>query len=578
MASAAHIADLPLELWREISSYLPNRDIKSMRLASKQLSVELRLGRVFLSPNPLNIKVFRAIADHDVFRHGVTEIIWDDAHLSRGPRIWTDFPGGESDVSDEETEESFLAKHRAGQDYAPNWGSEWNFRDSDSDSEPESDDEDADLRFEHDDDDLHLVPKSDNFKNQKCPLWFKEGCVYSVDRHFRRQGSGDSVKYSNPGVKTYRELGQMGRPLGECWEFYRNLVREQDDALAGKYDEEALVYGLRQFPSLKKVTVTPAAHGVLFRPLYQTPMIRQFPQGFYYPIPRGWPTPYRDQPEEPYCYPWQRLPEKNKEKYHGFRVVTRVLAHQKHNIVDLSIDARQLRTGINCTIFDDPCEEYENFTTILKQPGFRHLDLALAIHRIEEPEQNWRSLRNGKLHQALGQACDLEEISLYTGGIVAWGETREAAKYAPPVPLESIFPLEKWSKLRHFELSRFIVRQSDLLSCLSKLPDTLQSVKLSFLTFIDNGTVDNEWHPFLAEMRRQIREKRLWPNRQPSVTIGCMRVDVLPGRGRWFNKETDAFLYENGESPFFERPKGHAKWWLGKMKDSLDPHHIYPIY
>lgn len=174
MASAAHTANLPLVLWREISSYLPNRDIKSMRLASKQFPVELRLGRVFLSPNPLNIKVFRAIADHDVFRHGVTEIIWDDAHLPRGPRIWTDYPGGESDVSGEETEESFLAKHRAGQDQAPSWGSEWNFRDSDSDSEPESDDEDADLRFEHDDDDLHLVPKSDN-QEPRLPFVVQRG-------------------------------------------------------------------------------------------------------------------------------------------------------------------------------------------------------------------------------------------------------------------------------------------------------------------------------------------------------------------------------------------------------------------
>ncbi|KAJ5635068.1 uncharacterized protein N7484_008381 [Penicillium longicatenatum] len=361
MTSAAHIPDLPLELWREISSYLPNRDIKSMRLASKQFPVGPRLGRVFLSPNPLNIKVFRAIADHDVFRHGVTEIIWTMLTFQGALGYGRTF---------RETEESFIAEHRAGQDHAPSWSSEWNFRDSDSDSEPESDDEDADMRFEHDDDDLHLVPKSDNFKNQNCPLWFKEGCVYSVDLQFRREGSGGSVKYSNPGVKTYRELGQMGRPLGECWEFYRNLIQEQDDVLAGKYNEEALIYGLRKFPSLKKVTVTPAAHG---------DFITQFPVD-------GQLHTAINQRKRIAILGKGSL-EKPKDKYHGFRVVTRVLAHQSHKIIDLSIDACQLRTGVNCTIFHDPCEEYENFTTILKQPGFRHLDLALTIHRIEEPEQ-----------------------------------------------------------------------------------------------------------------------------------------------------------------------------------------------
>jgi len=218
MTSCAYIPDLPLELWREISTYLPNYDIKSMRLASKQLPVELRLERVFLSPNPLNIKVLRAVADHEVFRHGITEIIWDDARLSRGPRRYTEFPGGESDISDEETEESFLAKHRAGQNCAPNWNIEWNFRDSDSDSE--SDDENDDEDMDYVDDDLHLVRKSDNFKNQNCPFFKPQRCLHSVDHHFWRQGPDDSVDYWDPSVKSYKDLGRIGRPLGECWEFY----------------------------------------------------------------------------------------------------------------------------------------------------------------------------------------------------------------------------------------------------------------------------------------------------------------------------------------------------------------------
>lgn len=79
---------LPFELWDAISSHLPNRDIKSMRLVCKQFhnAARLRLHRVFLSANPLNIEVFRAIADHDTFRHRVKEIVWDDARFLKGPR------------------------------------------------------------------------------------------------------------------------------------------------------------------------------------------------------------------------------------------------------------------------------------------------------------------------------------------------------------------------------------------------------------------------------------------------------------------------------------------------------------
>ncbi|GAM43674.1 hypothetical protein TCE0_060r18676 [Talaromyces pinophilus] len=74
---------LPAELVGLIVSFLPNRDIKNLRLTCPTLGqmAQLRLSRVFLSANPLNIEVFRAIADHEEFRHNIVEIIWDDARL-----------------------------------------------------------------------------------------------------------------------------------------------------------------------------------------------------------------------------------------------------------------------------------------------------------------------------------------------------------------------------------------------------------------------------------------------------------------------------------------------------------------
>jgi hypothetical protein len=43
--------------------------------------VPLTFSRVFLSVNPLVIEVFRAVADHPVLRHQITDIIWDDARF-----------------------------------------------------------------------------------------------------------------------------------------------------------------------------------------------------------------------------------------------------------------------------------------------------------------------------------------------------------------------------------------------------------------------------------------------------------------------------------------------------------------
>lgn len=78
------LSELPLELWHLISSHLPNRDVKSLRLTCRQFrsAATLRIQRVFLSANPLNIEVFRAIAAHNSFRHKVTEIVWDDARFN----------------------------------------------------------------------------------------------------------------------------------------------------------------------------------------------------------------------------------------------------------------------------------------------------------------------------------------------------------------------------------------------------------------------------------------------------------------------------------------------------------------
>ncbi|KAJ5214408.1 hypothetical protein N7449_001577 [Penicillium cf. viridicatum] len=522
MTSIGQSIALPLELWREITSHLPNRDIKSMRLASKQFSnaVELRLQRVLLSANPLNIEVFRAVADHEKFRHQVTEIVWDDARLPRGPRTRSRLPGWENEmVSDEETSDNETEIRRFRRNCELDWPREYS-----DDDEDENDEDD-----EGGGDPANQLRRSTKFKSTDCPVWFKAACAASIEDTFWRQAGDDGIDDEYPDYKTIRKLGSIGPPLSECWEFYRTLIRQQDDVLAGKFDEEAFIHGIKQFPALKKVTVTPAAHGVLFTPLYQTPMIRSFPQGFNYPIPRGRPLPGHEQPEE-------------------------------NDVVKLSLDSRLLRTGINCTILDDPCEEHDHLVTLLKKPGFRHLDLAFTL------AGTWQSFPHDRLYEALSEAGDLE-ISLATTGIDAENEHKNLHSITP-VSLKSIFPIDNWPKLRHFELSRFIVSQSDVIWFLSELPGTVRSVNLSFLKFVDNG---NHWCSFLAEMREQIRENRLWSDRRRSVTIGCDQDISLPGRAKWIGKEVDEFLYENGENPFFDPPMDMVKTEYGTEKDALDP-------
>ena len=96
------LSGLPAELLALISSYLRDRDIKNLRLTNKSLwgSLDFRITRVYLSANSHNVNVFRAIADHDTFRKGVVELIWDDARLPRYPDDKRDDPDIKVDLAD----------------------------------------------------------------------------------------------------------------------------------------------------------------------------------------------------------------------------------------------------------------------------------------------------------------------------------------------------------------------------------------------------------------------------------------------------------------------------------------------
>ena len=504
------LSGLPVELLDLISSFLPNHDIKSLRLTCRVLGkkASLRLSRVFLSANPLNIQVFRAIADHETIRKRVTEIIWDDARLIKEP----------------EMEEFHPAEPR---------------------------------------EDLYIDP------DEGCPTWFVEECKGNIKNLRRRKN--DDVDRPDHIARAEQVAAQL--PLKTCWQYYQNLLQEQGEVCDFQSDVDTFIYGLKQFPGLKRITITPAAHGWLFAPFYETPMIRSFPHGFNYPIPRGWPTSGLAQ-TPPYAFPWEDEAEKN--KWRGFRMVMRLLAQQEHNISELVINVNQLPTGLNCRIFDRPCEEYNSLVALLKRPGFCHLDLAMIVRGQER--QGWPSFRSGYLRQALSEASDLQYFAFRTTVDPdtiddAINEPGSPGSHSHFIPLQTIFPVNRWSNLHHFWLSRFIVMQSDLISLLTALPNTLRSLELSFLDFLEDG---GSWRDLLTEIRDVLR----WHERdmvsRPKVIVG---LDVLcpeAGFGIWIENEVRGFLYENGPNPFTEGSPNNVLLGVGVERDTFEPEHERP--
>ncbi|TGJ86687.1 hypothetical protein E0Z10_g2121 [Xylaria hypoxylon] len=235
---------------------------------------------------------------------------------------------------------------------------------------------------------------------------------------------------------------QVSALLHYSWMYYQVLLQRQEDVITSGADVGALRYGLHRFPALKRITISPAAYGWLYTPLYETPMIRAFPRGFNYHIPRGWPC-VEDGDPPPIARPWEDDVSGN--KWRGFRLVTREMVKQKRMISGLLIDAHYLNTGLNCRIFDLPCDDYDNFSTIIQQPGFTRLQLELLVGGQEY--EGWPSFRNGLLRQALCKAMDLEHMTFWTDIVSdpdASSQLGAGGSMAHHIPLRSIFPTDKW--------------------------------------------------------------------------------------------------------------------------------------
>ncbi|KAF4501815.1 hypothetical protein FAGAP_1959 [Fusarium agapanthi] len=513
---------LPNELLGSLCGLLCNRDIKSLRLTCRTLGEKspLRLNRVFISANPRNIEVLLAVANHDVFRHRVKEIIWDDSVLRKIPI--TDGYGPCGDSGDENNSDVC---------------------DANKDKEQIS---------------------KDFVRLCKDSIGLTQGRIITKNEH---QGYNEVQKQVDNLIPTRDSLA-----------YYTGLLNQQRDVLSSNADEEAFRHAIQRFPQLRRVTLTPAAHGFLFIPLYETPMIRAFPSRFVYPIPRAWPCDDilglghcpEDCPEG-----WEN--EDERRQWRGFCIVTKTLADyaDKISISELVVDSHKLPTGIDYTLFDKPNAEYDNLCKILARPGFRRLVLSLTTgYHANFEAEDLDIYRNGRISSLLAQATDLEEVVLQINdGLGSWFCDMEDY-----LSLFDIFPVGSLSnaKLRHFGLSGSQVKQDDLISFLGQLPSTLKSVDLSFLSLVRD-------HGNHATMLADIRDKLGWRHRPASqrvkVSISMIQNQRFKGRYICLDKEVQEYIYGDGPSPFHAREGrnvAHVPRGTGIVYDEFDPSFATP--
>ncbi|KAI2619601.1 hypothetical protein GGR54DRAFT_639926 [Hypoxylon sp. NC1633] len=529
MASSI-LVRLPAELLESVLIYLPNRDIKNLRLTCSFFrgAAHLRLTRVFLSPNPLNISVFRAIADHETLRGGVTEIIWDDA--------WFGSPIG-SYVFDW----SYPFDGFDDPFYEGLWHYEGLY-------------EDSDYEFDYDQRPYTGVPH-----------WFSYTCKKNIEEFWRRKGTDvDTQEYA---ARTQQVESQL--PLEDSWSYYQALVEQETNVIATRADIHALRHGLQRFQSLKRITITAAAHGWLYNPLYETPMIRAFPKGFNYPVPRGWPCAQDGHPR-PRARVWDGNGNNHNDlenQWRGFDVVTEELHWQEHQVSELLVDAHLLNTGLNCRVFDEG--NTGDVESILMRLNLKRIDLDLLI--VGGEVESWSSFPQHSISFTLDAATALEHVSFRTSVLSDY----RSESITQPVRLRSIFPTDEWPKLKHLGLSGFLVKQADVLSLLASLPQTIRSVELSFLRF-SNGA--GSYGGLLVDIRDTLDWRDRAEYARPKVTIGVHLPHRSAGRAIWVDQEVYDFLYRDGENPFgFNGDSlNQVPQAKGIVRDSFDPTYERP--
>ncbi|CAI6091164.1 unnamed protein product [Clonostachys chloroleuca] len=482
------------EILDDIVSYLPNKDKKSLRQASSFFAetVKIRISRVFLSANPRNIEVIEAISNHETRRHHVEQLIWDDSFLAGPDNLW---------------------EMRVSSEYGGSMGIPYR------EPKPEL------IR-----DRRSLLRQSLGMLDEFHEL-YAEACAVNIrDIRARRGNDCDTPAHLEREEKMKNEM-----PISQSVRYFKELYDQQEDIICDGQHIRAFRTALYRFPNLKKVTITPVCHGFLFTPLYETPMIRDFPRGFNYPIPRSWPS-YVGRAGYFNANRWLSFHEASKITWNAVHFVLKDLALRHNRVTELEINVHGLDYGVPVDMFHSRNEESGYFNTVASK--LRRLDLSIEVpalrtgNPLEEISQSIR--------QALDHSPDLEHFSLHCN--------RQGYDGSFP-PLRTLFPIDKWKWLEHFGLTRFKVDIDDLVDFLSSMPDTLSSLELGFFRF-QMGAGGKTYYDLMQAMRNKLGWSTRSEDDRPRIVIRVDMLEPVPGRYITADKEVEDFIYGDGPNPF----------------------------
>ncbi|KAJ6781238.1 hypothetical protein PWT90_05101 [Aphanocladium album] len=521
------LSTLPPELREEILSYLVWADIANLRLLCSEYSrVFLPKGdRVFVSANRLDIQVLRAVADNEILRYRVWEIVWDDSRFQRVDEL-----------------------HEGLYHDSAVWTRQIN--------------------------------------HGKVPYWFAGAWEKAFLAFMERDYQYRVEAYQEGMLKNFSEAMPMDdawRFYLKTWLDQERVMAANEDMEAFRYALKRFpnlnrlvvtpsAHGYNFAPRYRTPAMRNFPHGFIYPEPISWPTSLNDNK-----VPAQALSWTRLEQGHGSLLGPDATMERFWDRWRGFRAAIRIVAEENHPIVELDLSAYNRITGINCNIFRQDCAEYRHLCQILSTPGFRRFEISVQMDNIST--HGYSSLKRGLFRDLLARAPNMRQFHLYTTHLVAYAPGGEPRKYrvADPgdcLPLHRVIPLDCWPKLMQLRLGRVVVSVHDLIEFLKKMPSTLIRLELDTLMYRSEGG-----H---RRMVRKIRDELDWRQRpaKERPSIGFTYIANIVHNMRYISASGPVarYVYGNARNPFRSDFRGcHLKHDSGAVEvDVLDRSFLRP--
>lgn len=497
------ILDLPAELLSIVCEHLSKLDIKRVRISSKYLAanVDLRIDRVYISPNKANLRTLQWVLQNPRYRSRVQEIVWDDVQLE-------EYPTPESFRQAIELDERKLT------------------RDIEAcleEATRSNVDEIANYR---------ALDRDDFFLDDGRLTDIAKGILLRYDDQFSRDVLA-------------RNAGMMS--IEESYSIYLRIYQEEQDLIKRQIDVTALQRAL-DFPGLRKITLTSEVwRSWNLYPRYDTPFHRSLPPGFRKPSvwpwlgyrPQATPAQNARRDEIMSTTPIEQL----SNEWRGYSiVVSALLALPDPKIEEFVVESGIGWSGISHQLFATPNKDLDQTVRMFRHVPLKSLQLAINPHGAERSSEAF--LTSGLIQSALSELRHLEHLDLNPNRTQHWFDAGK------------VLPANLFAQLKTVALRNITIPALDLADLLKRLIK-LQHVTLCNVSLITANTLSMDYKESWADFCYLLRDYYAAQTHDTSVSKpnftwieSLDNNDIESVKCHLIDREIDAFLYGGGECPF----------------------------